>query len=173
MVRHNGQEIALAPGEMTLFDTSLPYDAWREAGRTRVLILEFPQDLPALPRTAVEKLAGARLGSRAGTGALLWTFATRAARDLDRYRPTEAVRVSTTLLDLVGGLLTHELQAGQRLGRSRRELTDPMSDDRPIHAIAARWGFPTASHFTRVFRSAYGLSPQEYREQAKPARLMG
>jgi len=232
MVNHNNHDVALAPGEMTLIDTSLPYDAWREAGQTRMLILEFSQDLLPLRRSAVDKLVGARLGGRAGTGALLWTFATRAAQDLDHYRPTEAVQVSTTLLDLLGGLLTHELQAdqsllpesqqrvifrqvqmfiqqrlsdptlspatvaeahhistrtlhrlfepcgwtvtdwirSQRLERSRRDLIDPMLDVRPIHAIAAQWGFLAASHYTRIFRSTYGLSPQEYRYQAKLAR---
>ena len=35
----------------------------------------------------------------------------------------------------------------------------------PIHAIAARWGFPRASDFTRAFRAAYGLSPKECRFQ--------
>jgi AraC-like DNA-binding protein len=232
MMNHNNQDVALTPGDMTLIDTSLPYDAWREAGQTRVLIVEFSQELLPLRRSAVDKLIGARLGSRAGTGALLWTFATRAAQDLDRYRPTEAVQVSTTLLDLLGGLLTHELQTdrslppesqqhvifrqvqmfiqqrlsdptlspaniaeahhistrtlhrlfephgwtvtdwirSQRLERSRRDLTDPMLDDRPIHAIATRWGFLAASHYTRIFRSCYDLSPQEYRRQAKSAR---
>ncbi|MFI6511369.1 helix-turn-helix domain-containing protein [Streptosporangium sp. NPDC050855] len=53
----------------------------------------------------------------------------------------------------------------RRLERCRDDLTDPAKRDRPIHAIAARWGFGTAAHFTRAFRTAYGLSPREYRRR--------
>jgi AraC-like DNA-binding protein len=35
-----------------------------------------------------------------------------------------------------------------------------------VHTIAARWGIPRASDFTRAFRTAYGISPTEYRFQA-------
>lgn len=51
----------------------------------------------------------------------------------------------------------------RRLERCRRELLDPALTDRPIAAIAARWGFSHAAHFSRVFRAAYGIPPDEYR----------
>ncbi|MEO3823297.1 helix-turn-helix domain-containing protein [Actinomadura sp. B10D3] len=35
--------------------------------------------------------------------------------------------------------------------------------DRPVSAIAARWGFADAAAFSRVFRAAYGLPPGEFR----------
>ncbi|WP_330301934.1 MULTISPECIES: helix-turn-helix domain-containing protein [unclassified Streptomyces] len=41
------------------------------------------------------------------------------------------------------------------LGRlSHRKLT--------VAAVARRWGFRSASHFSRVFRDAYGMSPREW-----------
>ncbi|MET9896882.1 helix-turn-helix domain-containing protein [Streptomyces sp. NPDC006465] len=54
----------------------------------------------------------------------------------------------------------------QRLEGARRDLADPALRSTPIHALAARWGLPRASDFTRAFRAAYGLSPKEYRLQA-------
>ncbi|MFJ2030706.1 helix-turn-helix domain-containing protein [Streptosporangium sp. NPDC087985] len=51
----------------------------------------------------------------------------------------------------------------QRLERCRRDLADPAHRHRPIYAIAAQWGFTAATHFTRVFQTAYGLTPQDYR----------
>jgi AraC-like DNA-binding protein len=51
-----------------------------------------------------------------------------------------------------------------RLERCRRDLADPSLRLEPIHVIASRWGFPSAPHFTRRFRDAYGLSPREYRQ---------
>jgi AraC-like DNA-binding protein len=54
----------------------------------------------------------------------------------------------------------------QRLERIRADLADPALHDRSIHALATRWGMPRASHFTRAFRSAYGIAPRDYRKAA-------
>jgi AraC-like DNA-binding protein len=50
-----------------------------------------------------------------------------------------------------------------RLERCRHDLLDPAQADRPVAGIAARWGFSSAAHFSRVFREAYGLPPAEFR----------
>ncbi len=54
---------------------------------------------------------------------------------------------------------------GRRLEQCRRDLADPWQAARPIHAIAARWGFTSPAHFSQAFRTAYGLSPRQYRRQ--------
>lgn len=51
----------------------------------------------------------------------------------------------------------------QRLEHVRRDLMNPALADRPIHALAARWGFPHHGAFTRAFHTAYGTPPREYR----------
>ncbi|RDI58961.1 helix-turn-helix domain-containing protein [Nocardia pseudobrasiliensis] len=49
----------------------------------------------------------------------------------------------------------------QRLERARAQLTaDPQ---RPIAAIALDCGFRDPSHFTRRFRTAYGMTPRDWR----------
>ncbi|MEU3464542.1 helix-turn-helix transcriptional regulator [Streptomyces sp. NPDC006733] len=53
-----------------------------------------------------------------------------------------------------------------RMERIHRDLADPRLDDIPIHAIAARWGFPDPAHLCRAFRTAYGMAPSTYRHQA-------
>jgi AraC-like DNA-binding protein len=35
-----------------------------------------------------------------------------------------------------------------------------------ILSIASRWGLPSAPHFSRLFRVAYGCTPREYRHGA-------
>ncbi|GAA2850560.1 helix-turn-helix domain-containing protein [Paenarthrobacter ilicis] len=54
----------------------------------------------------------------------------------------------------------------RRLERCRRDLKDPVLLDRPVTAIAARWGFTDAAHFSRIFRAAFGNSPTGYRNTA-------
>ncbi|MBB1255004.1 helix-turn-helix domain-containing protein [Streptomyces alkaliterrae] len=61
----------------------------------------------------------------------------------------------------VASLIRH-----RRLERVRRDLADPACRTTPIHAIAARWGFPAMAHFSRAFRAEYGMPPSEYRWRA-------
>lgn len=51
----------------------------------------------------------------------------------------------------------------RRLEQCRRDLVDPVLADRPVAAVAARWGFVDAAHFSRAFKSTYGVSPSEFR----------
>ncbi|ROS31760.1 helix-turn-helix domain-containing protein [Cellulomonas sp. PhB150] len=52
---------------------------------------------------------------------------------------------------------THRLEA------CRRELAQPHARARTIASVARQWGFPDATHFSRVFREAYGMTPREWR----------
>ncbi|MEU9590933.1 helix-turn-helix domain-containing protein [Streptomyces sp. NPDC048193] len=56
----------------------------------------------------------------------------------------------------------------RRLEECRRELARRDAADRTVAAVARRWGFTNATHFSRVFRAAYGLSPGEWRDSALP-----
>jgi AraC-like DNA-binding protein len=51
----------------------------------------------------------------------------------------------------------------QRLEACRRELRDDRRRHLAIATISARWGFADPSHFSRVFRSEYGMTPLEWR----------
>ncbi|PZG12107.1 helix-turn-helix domain-containing protein [Nonomuraea aridisoli] len=51
----------------------------------------------------------------------------------------------------------------RRLERCRADLADPAFARLPVSAVGARWGLPDAAHFSRLFRSAYGMPPAEYR----------
>ncbi|WP_196443753.1 helix-turn-helix domain-containing protein [Planomonospora sp. ID67723] len=53
----------------------------------------------------------------------------------------------------------------RRLQRCRRDLADPRLAAHTISSIAARWGFTSPAHFSQAFRSAYGLSPRQFRRQ--------
>ena len=51
----------------------------------------------------------------------------------------------------------------RRLEECRRDLARSANGS-TIAAVAHRWGFTSAAHFSRVFRAAYGLSPREWRD---------
>lgn len=52
-----------------------------------------------------------------------------------------------------------------RIERCRVDLTC-RDLSQPVQAIAARWGFSSATAFGRAFREAHGMSPTEYRTNA-------
>lgn len=51
----------------------------------------------------------------------------------------------------------------RRLEHCRVELEGAGSEDVPVSSIGARWGLWDAAHFSRLFKSSYGLSPRAYR----------
>jgi AraC-like DNA-binding protein len=55
----------------------------------------------------------------------------------------------------------------RRLEECRTELRNPLIPGATIESIARRWGFTDMSSFSRAFRSAYGMSPREWRRQTQ------
>ncbi|MEN8582867.1 helix-turn-helix domain-containing protein [Burkholderia sp. RS01] len=54
----------------------------------------------------------------------------------------------------------------KRLEHIRRDLRDPLHSGTSVGAVAARWGFLDAAHFSRTFREAFGESPSDWRRSA-------
>ncbi|MFD8971298.1 helix-turn-helix domain-containing protein [Streptomyces sp. NPDC059593] len=50
----------------------------------------------------------------------------------------------------------------ERLERCRRELSGQSRSAPTVSAVAQRWGFVNPSHFSRAFRTAYGMSPRDW-----------
>jgi AraC-like DNA-binding protein len=51
----------------------------------------------------------------------------------------------------------------RRLDRCRRDLADPRFTVQYIDTIARRWAFADGAHLSRAFKSAYGISPAQWR----------
>ncbi|CAL9296758.1 helix-turn-helix domain-containing protein [Streptomyces sp. SudanB52_2052] len=56
----------------------------------------------------------------------------------------------------------------RRLEACLRDLGGRDNTGLTIAAVAHRWGFTSAAHFSRVFRAAYGMSPSEWRDVPRP-----
>jgi len=52
-----------------------------------------------------------------------------------------------------------------RLERCRQALVNPRLEGRRITDIAFDWGFNDTAHFSRTFKSRYGMSPIKYRSE--------
>jgi AraC-like DNA-binding protein len=60
----------------------------------------------------------------------------------------------------------HNLIWHARLERCREDLLDPTKTQQTIANVAQSWGFKNATHFSRAFRTRFGLSAREARRAA-------
>ncbi|HUJ53722.1 MAG TPA: helix-turn-helix domain-containing protein [Steroidobacteraceae bacterium] len=84
----------------------------------------------------------------------------------------EALRMSSRYLHQVfndDGETVARYILRRRLEECARALTDAAQGRRTVTEIAFRHGFNDASHFGRVFREHFGVTPREYRRQGEPA----
>ena len=58
----------------------------------------------------------------------------------------------------------------RRLEQCAKQLADPLWYKHSITEIAFAWGFNNATHFGRVFRNRYSVSPREYRNSCANQR---
>jgi AraC-like DNA-binding protein len=57
----------------------------------------------------------------------------------------------------------------RRLDNCRRDLENPALAQRGVQAIARRWGFDDAAHFSKIFKASFGEPPGQYRRRGDPA----
>jgi len=90
-------------------------------------------------------------------------------RDLTANRIAAAHHVSVRHLYATlarAGISLHTSIQRQRLEECRRELRDPRRAHMAVATIGDRWGFVDPSHFGRLFKASYGMTPNEWRRGA-------
>jgi AraC-like DNA-binding protein len=90
-----------------------------------------------------------------------------AERDLHAPRIAAEHHVSVRQLYLTlsrAGISLGDWVRSERLRECKRDLASPAHRFMTIEAIACRWGFTSAPHFSRAFKTMYGMSPREWRQ---------
>lgn len=89
-------------------------------------------------------------------------------RELQAEKVAQALGMSSRHLNRLfgaeAGVTVASYIRRQRLEAARRDLADARMDGLDVAAIACKWGFASQSHFTRLFRQAYGLPPGQARQ---------
>ncbi|WP_405796815.1 helix-turn-helix domain-containing protein [Streptomyces sp. NBC_01506] len=91
--------------------------------------------------------------------------------DLSAARIAAAHDISVRHLYAVlssSGISLGEWIRTRRLAECRQELAGPNGRLRTIAATGRRWGFVDATHFSKVFKRTYGISPRDWRDQNHP-----
>ena len=55
----------------------------------------------------------------------------------------------------------------RRVERCADDLRDPGQAHRPITDICFSWGFNSTSHFSRLFKERFGVTPRGYRAASR------
>ena len=67
----------------------------------------------------------------------------------------------------------HNLIWHARLDRCKEDLGDPAKTQHSIASIAQSWGFKNSTHFSRAFRTRFGMSAREARRVAPAQQTLG
>jgi AraC-like DNA-binding protein len=151
-----GAASGLADGSIARDDTGL---AEHVIDLVRRLYADLEATHPTRPRSSAELILHAQS----------YIEANLADPNLDPEQVARSCFISTRYLHRVfagEGLSVCDWIRTARLERCRRDLLDSAFGDQPISFVATRWGLPSAPHFSRLFRVAYGCSPREFRRLA-------
>jgi AraC-like DNA-binding protein len=135
-----------------------------------VRLSEQAVDLVAMALS--ERLEGQPLPSSTHRSALLYRLkafvqARLSDPDLSISQTAAALGISPRYVnDLLSdeGTSFQRYVLSERLARCKRDLSSPILTHRHVSEIAFAWGFNDLSHFGRVFREHYGMSPRDWRQ---------
>lgn len=118
-----------------------------------------------------QDLARAPLEATLGLRITRYMRAHLADADLSAARIAAAHDISVRHLYTVlarSGISLGDWIRSRRLAECKRELAGPQGRARTIAAVGRSWGFVDATHFSKVFKQAYGISPRAWRDGHRP-----
>ncbi|WP_017237870.1 helix-turn-helix domain-containing protein [Streptomyces sp. SS] len=131
---------------------------------------DMGEHVSAILRTLLREASGAGAAPASGAAGvfdrILGYVDERLADDLSPGAIAAAHHISVRHLHALfreSGTTVGDHVRRRRLERIRRDLLDPALSHLPAYVLAARSGLGEASHFSRVFRAEFGLSPRALR----------
>jgi AraC-like DNA-binding protein len=168
--------------------TAVTVDGYRPVGQMLRGILEaLPEVLDTSRPAVIEALAGSVIDLVTANLESLSVQSVHKLSNLRRYHrdrikayvvqnlSTDDLRLSTiaSALDMSISSITRAFESeprtltqmiwDMRLDGARKALSDQTSGNRSIKEIAGSWGFSDYTHFSRVFRTRFGVSPRGMR----------
>ena len=113
----------VAPGDLFVYDTSHPYEAWGFAGDERVelTVVHVPRAALPLPANHVDGLLARVLSGNSAIGSILRSFLTSLANRGPALRAPDLARLGSTAVDLVTAYLAHNLDMSRAIPAESRD----------------------------------------------------
>ncbi|MEZ0350784.1 helix-turn-helix domain-containing protein [Mycobacterium sp. pR1184] len=117
VVRQDGREANLSPGDYVLYDTTRPFD-FAVGGKFRMYSALLPRELLRIPAAQLSRLTARRFDGRQGMGALLAPFLVQLGRQAAKGPQVLNLRVADAVFDML------EASLSEQLGCDRPESRD-------------------------------------------------
>ena len=178
-----GRETTIAPGEFTIVETNRPF-RFIYTERSRQMVLDVDRTELTRRLGSVSGLTALTIGPDSAIGGLASGFMQMLPAHAALLSGDAGAHVANQVLDLVAMALGRRAEVGRvKLGSAsaltlirlrsaveqalpNRDLT--CQDVAAVAGISVRysWGFSDVSHFSKAFKSAFGVSPRDYRRGA-------
>jgi AraC-like DNA-binding protein len=99
-----GREALVGTGEVTVYESSRPYDALAlptDGSTVEGIVVNVPRAMAPLPAARMDRLLAVSLPGATGTGALLARFLHGVIAESAAYEPGEAARLGALVVDLI------------------------------------------------------------------------
>jgi AraC-like DNA-binding protein len=120
VVEQDGRQAVLRPGDFALADLSRAA-RWQMSAQ-HVIAVVFPVGLLGLRPDEVRRVSATAIPGDRGSGALVSSLAVQLVGHLGQYGPTEAARLGTAMMDLIGTALSGPLDAAVAEDVAQRSL---------------------------------------------------
>jgi AraC-like DNA-binding protein len=111
LVAQDGREAPLIPGDLTIYDTSRPYQVTFD-DTCRLLVLLFPHRDLRLPYDEIGTVTAERVSGRTGIGGLVAPLLVNLAARLDEIDSAHSARLADNVVDLLSTLYADILSRG-------------------------------------------------------------
>jgi AraC-like DNA-binding protein len=118
VIRQDGREANLSPGEYVVYDTTRPFD-FAVSGKFRMYSAILPRQLLRIPAAQLSGLTARRFSSREGMGALLAPFLVELGRQTTKEGSARSIRLADAVFDMLEAALCEQLACDRPEGRSR------------------------------------------------------
>jgi AraC-like DNA-binding protein len=162
LVRQDGREANLSPGDYVIYETTRPFD-FVVSGKFQMYSVIIPRELLRVPAAQLSRLTARRFDGRQGMGALLAQFLVELGRQLSKSPQTLNIRLADAVFDIFEASVFEQLASERPERRNaadqglilgifafiERNLGDPNLD---VPAIAAAHHI-SVRYLQRLFES--------------------
>jgi AraC-like DNA-binding protein len=121
VLRQDGREAALAPGDIAICDTTRPYEL-ASCAAFQVLVVVCPRRLIRLAPVAVRRLTALRFSGHRGIGALVSPFLAELPLRSADCDGCSVIRLADTVLDLLRTMFEQHLRDAELVADPRQRL---------------------------------------------------
>jgi AraC-like DNA-binding protein len=118
MVRQDGREATLSPGDYVFYDTTRPFE-FAVDGKFQMFSVLLPRELLRIPSTQLSRLTARRFSGREGMGALLAPFLVELGRQAAKKPQAPNIRLADAVFDMLEASFCEQLACERPDGRSQ------------------------------------------------------